>query len=386
MLLLVSSLTVMAGATIAPALPQMAEVFQEVPHAVFLSKLILTIPALAIALIAPLMGYLIDRWGRLKVLFPSLVLYAIAGSSGFFVVNLYVILVGRLFLGIAVAGIMTTAITLIGDYLEGSARARLIGMQGAFMSLGGAVFVGLGGWLADMHWSYPFLLYLFSLILLVGSALFLHEPRLAVATARVAPMPFFEGVQKIGLLLVVAFLFMLIFYLLPVQLPFYLKEIGIPKNSMAGIAIATATLAATTTGFLYGRLSKRITIEFIFVCLFSLMSLGYLLVAASNSFPAILVAMIFTGLGMGMLMPNLNTWLLQQAGAENRGKFSGLLSSALFLGQFVSPLAAAPFSPVPGLGGVFLGASVLLGLGAFFFLFRALYRPISPPIQEKSLF
>lgn len=49
-LLLTSTLTVMAGATIAPSLPQIAEVFQDLPSAGMLTKMVLTIPALVIAL------------------------------------------------------------------------------------------------------------------------------------------------------------------------------------------------------------------------------------------------------------------------------------------------------------------------------------------------
>jgi uncharacterized membrane protein YhdT len=48
-LLLASSLTVMAGALIAPALPKIAEAFEGLPNVVFLSKLLLSIPALFIA-------------------------------------------------------------------------------------------------------------------------------------------------------------------------------------------------------------------------------------------------------------------------------------------------------------------------------------------------
>ena len=149
-LLLASTLTVMAGATIAPSLPQMARVFSNTPNAEFLSKLILTIPALFIAVCSPLAGRIIDRLGRLRLLFMALIIYSIGGVSGYFLNNLYHILVGRALLGIAVAGIMTVAVTLIGDYFEGRSRERFMGIQAASMSFGGMIFVGTGGFLADL--------------------------------------------------------------------------------------------------------------------------------------------------------------------------------------------------------------------------------------------
>ena len=51
----------MAGTTLAPALPEMIVVFQDVPNADFLVKLVLTIPALLIAIGAPFLGILLDR-------------------------------------------------------------------------------------------------------------------------------------------------------------------------------------------------------------------------------------------------------------------------------------------------------------------------------------
>ena len=53
---------------------------------------------------------------------------------------------------------------------------KFVGIQIAFMSLGGILFTGLGGVLADYSWRYPFLIYLFALVVLPFSILFLREP------------------------------------------------------------------------------------------------------------------------------------------------------------------------------------------------------------------
>jgi MFS family permease len=70
-LLLVSSLTIMSVITISPALPLMAEEFKDVEKAALLVKLVLTIPALMIAIFSPITGRLIDKYGRLKVLWGA---------------------------------------------------------------------------------------------------------------------------------------------------------------------------------------------------------------------------------------------------------------------------------------------------------------------------
>ena len=53
-ILLASMMTMMANAVIAPALPQINEIFSAVKGAEVLSKLLMTLPALTIALTAPL--------------------------------------------------------------------------------------------------------------------------------------------------------------------------------------------------------------------------------------------------------------------------------------------------------------------------------------------
>lgn len=70
-LLFTSTLTVMSGATIAPSLPAMQEYFADVPNSALLVRLVLTIPALFIAIGGLFVGQLADRLGRKPLLIGS---------------------------------------------------------------------------------------------------------------------------------------------------------------------------------------------------------------------------------------------------------------------------------------------------------------------------
>ncbi|MEX0742256.1 MAG: MFS transporter, partial [Phycisphaeraceae bacterium] len=142
----------MAGTPVAPALPTMAVAFEGQPSVDLLVRLMLTMPGLFIALLAPASGWLVDRFGRKPLLVWGTVLYAAAGSTGLYLDSLWAILVGRALLGVAVSAIMTAAVTLIGDYFTDTARHRFLGSQAAFMSAGGMVFLLAGGMLADVSW------------------------------------------------------------------------------------------------------------------------------------------------------------------------------------------------------------------------------------------
>ena len=247
-----SSLTVMAGATIAPSLPEIAAHFADVPDVALLSRLVITIPALAIALVAPLAGYIIDRFGRRRMLLGGIAVYALAGSSGLWLDNLGSILVGRAVLGCTIGAVMTTSITLVSDYFVGPARERFMGMQTACMGLGGVVFLGLGGLLAEVHWRGPFAVYLAAALLVPLAMVTIVEPeRGGQAGAGHGPVVGLSRalVAYIAGLYALVITVMIAFYLVPVQLPFHLHEMGIESPGLIGLAIALSSLAGASGSF-----------------------------------------------------------------------------------------------------------------------------------------
>jgi MFS family permease len=357
-LLLVSSLTIMSVITISPALPQMSQEFSGIKNAAFLVKLVLTIPALMIALFSPVAGRLIDRYGRLRILRTSLIVYAVAGSAGFYLDSLYLILLSRVVLGIAVGMSMTIVITLIADYFEGPQRLKFVGIQIAFMSLGGILFIGVGGILADIGWRFPFLLYLFSLVVFPFTMLFLQEPKVIKKTNEA--LHNVKAPTLIWLLFFNTLLMWLIFFLIPVQIPFYLKALGVEKNSLVGAAIASGTLFSAISSFFYSKIKGRFSFLTIFFIGYLLMAAGFLCIAIAESYVLVVVAIMISGFGMGMMIPNTNMWVMKIVPPEIRGKEIGKLTTFWFLGQFLSPIIIFPVLNVLSLSSTFMLASVFL--------------------------
>jgi MFS family permease len=207
----------------------MAEAFSAAPNAELLSKLVLTAPAVAIALCAPFAGALVDRFGRVGILRASLVLYGAAGAAGYVLDDLYAILASRAALGVAVAGTMTSVTALVGDYYSGEARTRYAGLQSLAMSLGAVVCVAAGGLLADVGWRLPFLIYLTGWAVLVPVLLYVVEPR----RSGVAPAGHGHGAAfplgPIAAAYGITFFAVAMFYMIPVQIPFLLRAIGVDR-------------------------------------------------------------------------------------------------------------------------------------------------------------
>ena len=370
-LLGVSTLTVMAGATIAPSLPEMRTQFADVANADYLVRLVLTLPALFIVIGSPIAGLTIDRFGRKPLLVAAVLLYGLAGSSGFFLQQLGSILVGRALLGLAVGAIMTSATTLIADYYLGPARAYFLGLQAAFMGLGGVLFLTLGGWLADIDWHMPFLIYLFALLLLPFVGLVLYEPvRSRVSTDRMDNPPTALPVKLLVVVYGAAILTQIIFYMIPVQLPFYLQSLTGATASQSGLAIALMTLSSSIASIGYGRVKGRFDFVSILMLVFLLIGTGYVLIGWLRSYEQILIGLVISGLGLGLLMPNLTVWVSSVVPDVLRGRALGGLTTFFFLGQFLSPFFSQPLADRIGLdktymvaGGLLLVLALIISIG-----------------------
>jgi MFS family permease len=370
-LLAISTLTVMSGATIAPSLPAMREYFANVENADYLVRLALTLPALFIALGAPLVGIIIDKLGRKPLLIIALILYGIAGSSGLIFNNLSLILVGRALLGVSVAGIMTTATTLIVDYYVGAARAQFLGLQAAFMGLGGVFFLSFGGFIADQNWRYPFGIYLFSLLLVPCALSFLVEPERNQPISSNQEIVTKNPKLPINLVVItygIGILSQIVFYLIPVQLPFYLKQLFGAGASQSGIAIALATLFSAMASLLYRQIKAKLSFTAIYGIAFLNMGIGYYFISVGKAYPIVLLGLAIAGSGLGLLMPNMNFCLTSVTPDAMRGKIISGVTTSLFLGQFLSPLLSQPLSAKVGLANTYASAGGFMLVLAVFAL------------------
>ena len=370
-LLLVSSLTIMSMITISASLPDMTKAFSSIPNAENLVKLTLSFPALFIALTAIIAGKFIDKFGRLRLLGAALILYAIAGSSGYWLENIYLILAGRALLGICVGITMTIATTLIADYYQGKSRQKFAGLQIAVMSLGGIMFVTLGGVLADISWRVPFLLYLFPIVILPMTSLFLKEPKTVhIAKSKDTSV---KSPRIIWLVFINVMIMWILFFIIPVQIPFYLKSIGIEKNTMIGIAIASSTLFSVISSLSFSRIKDKLSYQQIFGIGYLLMAMAFASISYGGSYGMVMIGMLLAGLGMGLMIPNANIWVMQLAPEQIRGQEIGRLTTFWFMGQFLSPIILLPFLNIISESQLYsILTYVVLGLSIGFFLYGIL--------------
>jgi len=379
-LLLGSTMTIMAGATIAPSLPQMSEVFADHPHSDLLVKLVLTMPALFIAVISPVSGLIMDKFGRKRVVIFAVALYGIAGTTGLYADSLNGIIIGRAILGVAVAGTMTGFTTLIGDFFKGEGLNRFMGYSMAFSGFGGVFFLVMGGVLADVGWRYPFMIYAIAFLILPLTIFGLREPVIEKNGNGAEPVPILKKLHpgKLALIYFLAFSGMTIFYLIPVQTPYHLKELGVVSNTKIGLAIAMMTLTSSILTMNYKRLKSRLSHQGILAITYFFMSIGYIVMGLAVSYQNAVLGLVITAFGLAFFVVNLYVWLISIIPPSFRGRAVGALSASFFLGQFMSPIFTQPVIEKFGIGGNFVAGGIVLAAFSLGFLVYSLIKAFRP--------
>lgn len=380
-LLMTATLKIMANATISPALPALEASFPDEPAAAYLTRFLVAAPSLSVVLVAPFAGLAADRFGRGPLLLAGVLLFAFAGSAGAYLPDLQSILASRLLLGVAVAITMTAQVALVGDLFSGQRRSAFMGWQTAAINFSGFLFIGFAGWLAGLSPRLPFLVYMLPVLLVPLLLPILKRER----TAR-SDSTFERSINRVSVpqkgwvipALAVGFLTMvtvMFFFLMPSQLPFYLDENGIESASGTAVGLGALTLTGGVVAIAYRRISSIVGLSASFGIGFALMGLGFAVLSIDAVWPLILGGAALVGAGYSLVQPSFLLLALQVAPEERRGSVSGIVTTAMFLGQVVSPLLLTMPVQDFGFAAVYRGTALALFLFAAAGFSLLLFRP-----------
>jgi MFS family permease len=329
---------------IAPVQPRILQAFADTPAVDFLVPMIVTAPALAIAVISPFAGALADKFGRKRLLVLSMLLYGIFGTAPLWLTSIEIIVLSRVGLGVAEAIVITVSTTLIADYFRAAERHKYLGYQVVVTTIAGTVFLAVGGILGNLDWRAPFWLYAVSLVLGLAMMIVLWEPEHSQDTGRV-PVPW----KTIGTPALVTLFGGMVFYVLIVYLPFLLSGHGISDPGTIGLAAAGTSLATAAGAYTFRFIAKKGTGVLLMVA-FGVAGLGQIIVWLSGAGPVLIFGAVVGSFGTGVLVPALLTWAVSKIDPVRLGVGTGMWQSALFLGQFLTPIVVV--GVVPLLGGL----------------------------------
>ena len=348
LLLIGSCLPVLGAVLLAPILPTLSAVFKNSPGSEALVPLILTIPALFIAILAPFAGAIVDKVGRKRVLVTALFVYAVLGTAPLYLDSLGAIVASRAAVGVTEAFIMTCCTTLIADYFTGNRRNKYLGLQALVTALAATVFFAVGGAVGAFGWRTPFWLYAVSIVVAIAMIAAIwptnatadgHEKKVE----KLPPVPW----AKLRLPTIVAFFGGIVFYTLIVELPYVLAGKGVTAVAMIGAVTAVASLATAIGAFTFRYIARR-GVGILLPLAFILAGVGQLLVGFGTAVPIVIIGAVIASFGTGILLPTMITWSIARLDYEQRGRGTGLFTGAIFLGEFVTPLVILALAAAAG--------------------------------------
>ena len=347
-ILSMSLLTVMAGAAIAPALGIIKQHFADAPD-IFI-QLIVSIPALFIILTNLFFMPISQRMRTRTIALTGLLLYIVAGAGCFFINDIYLLLGMRAILGISVGLIMPLSTGLLAYYYPPEEQARLMGLSAAMNQMGGVVATFLAGMLAGIGWNYAFLVYLLGLIAMILVAAFLPNERLAGRGGLSLKLLRSFHPSVVGM-----FLVMILFFIYPTN--FALTASGALNEMGVTLVMVGLDVVAFLAGLVFGAMMKRFAAQMKYVAPLGFMA-GYLCLAAGNGLIWLLLGSALVGIANGIGVPYLNTIGSVKAGKEAATTVMPLLSAALYLGQFLSPLIVSPVASALAVSPYMVGVGI----------------------------
>ena len=368
-ILSISLLTVMAGAAIAPALGVISAHFTG--RNPLLIQLIVSLPALFIILTNLVFPWLCRLMKTRTLALTGLALYVLSGAGAFFVDNIWVLLAFRALMGVSVGMIMPLSTGLLAYYFPPEEQAGLMGLSAAMNQMGGVVATFLAGMLAGINWNYAFLVYLLGLIAIILVAAFLPNERLSG-----------RGGVSLSLLkrfhpsVVGMFLVMVLFFIYPTN--FALTASGTLSEMGVTLTMVGLDLVAFLVGLCFGFLMKRFAAQMKYIAPLGFAA-GNLCLAVGGSLIWLLLGSAFIGIANGIGVPYLNTIGSVKAGKEAATTVMPLLSAALYLGQFLSPLIVSPAATATGTSPYVIAICI-----AIFYLLQAVLTRKKQMLPETS--
>ncbi len=334
--------TVMAGAAISPALGLIAENFSDSNPT--LIKLVLTAPSLIIIPFSFISSYLTKKISKRSIVLIGVTIYVITGVGAQFTNTIEMLLAFRFALGAGVGLVMPLSFTLISDYFSGKEQTQMMGYNTAFSNFGGIVTMLLAGYLATFNWRVPFNVYWIGVIIFILVFFFLPKDK---------PQEAPEGVGKskipmsiFGLALGACGV-MLVYYAIATNMAIYLEESNLGGSEIAGIVIAFSTVGGMITSIILVRLEMLLK-QYIIPVAILVMGLAFGILTFTHSIPIVLLGVSLVGFGQGIVFPLVNVKALSQVDPYHSDKVIAVVSSSIYIGQFLSPIVLDGIGRIAG--------------------------------------
>ncbi len=349
---------VMGFAIITPAFPKIVQELNISPQDVGLLISVFAFPGV---ILTPVLGVLADRFGRKKILVPSLMLFGIAGGACAFARDFNLLLVLRFIQGIGFPSLWFLTTTIIGDIYSGEERTAAMGYNASIRSLGAASYPAVGGALAMLGWYYPFILFIIAIPvgLLVLFSLKNPEPRKEphLKEYLISAWQSIKNRQAVGLFVASTVTFIILLGAYLTFLPLLIGQLFGASPFIIGIIISSTFLIAAFTSSQMGKLAKIYSERNLLKASFILCALALVIIPFVSNLWLLLIPTIIFGIAHGINGTSRETLLAGSAPMRQRAAFMSVNQMVLSLGQTLGPLIMGAIFGIWGIGSVFYASA-----------------------------
>ena len=335
----VTLMAVLGVASIAPALPSIVAALQISRTDVGLLIVAFTFPG---AMMTPFVGVLGDRFGRKRILVPSLFLFGLAGGACAFTKDFTLLIGLRALQGLGATALATLGATIIGDLYSGERRAEAMGLNASVLSVGTLSYPLIGGALATLAWNYPFLLALAGIPIGLIVLIYLHNPEPGrqgnLKTYLSGAFSNLKSIRAISAFMVGVIGFILLYGVMMTYVPLYLHSAFQASPFVIGLIASSMSLVTAIVASQLGRLVKITSIVNLIKLGFVACGLALILLAYMPRLEMMFIPAIIYGIGWAIIIPSVQTYVAGLAPAEYRAAFMSINGMMLRLGQTVGPL------------------------------------------------
>ncbi|USL43878.1 MFS transporter [Priestia megaterium] len=321
-------------------------------------SMIITVYSIFAIFLIPIAGYLSDRFGRKKIIIPSLLLAAVGGAltgwASWQMANpFWVILIGRAIQGIGSAGAMPVVMPCVGDMFKDEQEiTKGLGLIETANTFGKVLSPILGAFLAAMIWFLPFwfipILCLISILLVIflvkvpkndSSSESEQKKKSITQFLKDLKKTLKENIGWLMAIFILGAIIMLVLFGVLFYLSTILEERYHIVNTKKGLVMAIPLLALSISSFVAGKKvgNNKIVMKWSAFFGFLLLTCSFIILFFNTSLFSILLTLVLGGIGIGAALPSLDALITEGIEKEERGTITSLYSSMRFVGVAAGP-------------------------------------------------
>lgn len=334
-------------------IPVLPIIEKEINITSFQASLIITLYSFMAIIFIPIAGYLSDKFGRKKIIIPSLILTAIGGvvsALASWLMNdpYWLIIAGRILQGFGAAGAFPVVIPTVGDMFDDEEDvSHGLGIVETSNTFGKVLSPIIGALLALVVWFLPFIFIpVFSVIAILLVVFLVKSPKEKNDKEKQTLREFFQMIKKVlkehARWMITVFVIGCINMFVLFGALFHFSELlendfgysGVWKGFILAIPLLCLCIASFITGKKIGDVKKAMKWTIVIGNAIAAVPLIFL---QAEKFWLYLVLLSVAGVGIGLSLPALDALVTESVEKDVRGTVTSLYSSMRFLGVALGP-------------------------------------------------